>query len=73
MLTSLTDYITCASQNEFFDTFRKKNDRKAVPALLIHLDHQWVTFFHRLGQSGKLSFDALNREYYVKKKQFFTS
>ena len=65
MLSCLTDYITCASQNELFDTFRKKNDRNAVPALLIRLDRQWVGFFHKLGQSGKLSFDALHREYCV--------
>jgi len=69
VLSCLTDYITCASQNELFDTFRKKNDRNAVPALLIRLDCQWVRFFHKLGQSGKLSFDALNREYCVQEKK----
>lgn len=65
VLSCLTDYITCASQNELFDTFRKKNDRNALPALLIRLGSQWKRFFHKLGQYGKLSFDALNRDYSV--------
>jgi len=58
VLSCLTDYIACASQNELFDTFRKKNDRNALPALLIRLDGQWLRFFHKLGQYGKLSFNA---------------
>jgi hypothetical protein len=69
VLSCLTDYITCASQNELFDTFCKKINRNALPALLIRLDSKWVRFFHELGQYGKLSFDALNREYCIQKKK----
>jgi hypothetical protein len=71
VLSCLTDYITCASQNELFDTFRKKNDRNALPGLLIRLGSQWVRFFHKLGQYGKLTFNALNTAYHVEKNILF--
>jgi hypothetical protein len=53
VLSGLTDYITCAFQNELFDTFRKKSDRDGLPTILITLNMQWVRFFQKLRQCGK--------------------
>ncbi|XP_069675603.1 uncharacterized protein [Periplaneta americana] len=50
LLSGLTDFVLCASQNELFDTFRKKSDRDGLPALLSHLNSKWVRFFNRLGK-----------------------
>jgi hypothetical protein len=54
VLSSLTDYITCAAQNELFHTFRKKADRRGLPTIFMHLSRKWVRFFHKLGPYGKL-------------------
>ncbi|PNF16387.1 hypothetical protein B7P43_G10491 [Cryptotermes secundus] len=49
VLSGLTDYITCAAQNELFHTFRKKADRRGLQAIFIHLSRKWVRFFDKLG------------------------
>ena len=55
VLSGLTDYITCAYQNELFDTFRKKQDRDHFSSLIFHLNGKWIQFFHKLGYYGKCS------------------
>jgi hypothetical protein len=54
VLSGLTDYITCASQNELFHTFHKKADHRSLPTIFMCLSRKWVRFFHKLGPYGKL-------------------
>jgi hypothetical protein len=53
VLSGLTDYITCASQNELFHTFQKKADRRGLSTVFMCLSRKWVRFFHKLGPYGK--------------------
>jgi hypothetical protein len=53
VLSGLTDYITCASQNELFHTFHKKADRRGLSTIFMCLSRKWERFFHKLGPYGK--------------------
>ncbi|KAJ9576016.1 hypothetical protein L9F63_007116 [Diploptera punctata] len=49
VLVGLTDYVTCAYNNELFDTFCKKQDVNNFSTLLCELNRRWVRLFRKHG------------------------